>query len=140
MSFKKCSVHGAKIPGRAATLYAAWFRSDGVRTAWKQTLCAPCAKEELSLVIQHAADESSDVTACPACGKDSSDDLDPIYLNLYLPKQNALEYALATCGPCAVTLRARLQVGASKLENRQIGDPDNEDDDSGFGWAEPVKK
>jgi len=44
--------------------------------------------------------------------------LDPIYLNLYLPKQDAREFALTTCGSCAAKLRISLQQGATKLPNR----------------------
>jgi hypothetical protein len=118
MSLKPCSFHGARIDGKLATLYSAWFRSDGERTAWKQSLCAPCVREVLAPMLKGVSDTSSDVSACPACGIDSSQDLDPIYLNLYLPRLDPKEYALPTCSSCAAKLRVSLQRGAMKLPNR----------------------
>jgi predicted RNA-binding Zn-ribbon protein involved in translation (DUF1610 family) len=117
MSFKPCSLHGARIDGKLATLYSAWFRADGERTAWKQSLCAPCVKEVLAPMLAAVGSASQDVSACPACGADSSTDLDPIYLNLYLPKQDGKEFALPTCSSCAAKLRVSLQQGAVKLPN-----------------------
>lgn len=119
LSFHKCSVHGAKIEGKLATLYSAWFNADGGRTAWKQRICAPCVKETLAPLMRAATDASPDLTMCPACGTDSSSDLDPIYLTLYLPKQESREFALTTCASCAVTCRVSLQRGAEKLPDRQ---------------------
>jgi hypothetical protein len=78
-----------------------------------------CVSQALKPLLLHAAEESSAVTACPACGIDSSADLDPIYLNVYVPKQEGREYALTTCGACAVTLRLRLQDRAERLPDRQ---------------------
>jgi hypothetical protein len=118
VSVRPCSLHGKRIDGKLAALYSAWFRADGERTAWKQLLCAPCVREVISPLLAAVTENSSDVTACPACGKDSSEDLDPIYLNLYLPKQDAKEFALTTCGSCAATLRIGLQQGATNLPNR----------------------
>jgi RNase P subunit RPR2 len=125
VSFYKCSAHGAKIAGKLATLYSAWFNAANERTAWKQRLCAPCVKETLSPLLAAVQLQSEDVTACPACGTDSSSDLDPIYLTLYLPKQEPREFALTTCGVCAAKCRVSLQVGAEKLPDRQNGQSDS---------------
>ena len=118
MSVRPCSFHGQRIDGKLASLYSAWFLADGSRTAWKQLLCAPCVREVLGPLFRAASANNQDVAACPACGSDSSSDLDPIYLNLYLPKQDAREFALTTCGSCAAKLRISLQQGATKLPNR----------------------
>jgi RNase P subunit RPR2 len=118
VSVRPCSFHGKRIDGKLASLYSAWFLADGERTAWKQLLCAPCVREVIAPMLASVSNESSAVTVCPACGSDSSGDLDPIYLNLYLPKQDAREFALTTCGSCAVKLRTSLQQGATKLPNR----------------------
>lgn len=123
MSFKPCAVHGSRITGKLATLYSAWFLADGSRTAWKQSICAPCLRDLLAPILQAAGDNSSDVSVCPACGADSSEDLDPIYLNLYLPKQDGKEFALPTCSSCAVAFRLRLQGGATKLPDRSGQSP-----------------
>lgn len=119
MSVYPCSYCGQRVPGRLASIYSAWFLADGSRTAWKQRACAPCVGRQLRSLLAHAAEENSAVTACPACGSDASNDLDPIYLTIYLPKQEPREFALTTDGACAVTLRLRLQDRAERLPDRQ---------------------
>jgi hypothetical protein len=118
MSVYPCAGCGQRVPGRLASVYSAWFLADGSRTAWKQRLCAPCVSGKLRSVLAHAADDTSAVTACPACGKESSEDLDPIYLTVYLPKQEPREFALTTCASCAVTLRLDLQDRGERLPDR----------------------
>lgn len=118
MSVFPCSYCGQRVPGRLASIYSAWFLADGSRTAWKQRACAPCVTQQLRSLLAHAADDSSAVTACPACGSDALQDLDPIYLTVYLPKQEPREFALTTDGACAVSLRLRLQERAERLPDR----------------------
>jgi hypothetical protein len=118
MSVYPCAGCGQRVPGRLASLYTAWFLADGSRTAWKQRLCASCVGSQLKPLLAAALEPSPDVTACPACGKDASNDLDPIYLTLYLPKQESREFALTTCASCAVKLRLRLQDRAERLPDR----------------------
>lgn len=125
MSVFPCAGCGQRVPGRLASLYSAWFLADGSRTAWKQRLCAPCVMRKFKPLLAAVASKSSDVTACPACGKNAAEDLDPIYLTLYLPKQEPKEFALTTDTTCAVTLRLSLQDGAERLPDRQQS--------SGFG-------
>jgi hypothetical protein len=135
MSAYVCSGHGARVAGKLASLYSAWFNADGVRTAWRQRLCADCVSERLGVILRSASQQSQDVTACPACGADSSKDPDPIYLTLYLPKQDPREYALTTDAACAAKLRVGLQERAEKLPNRLNGSGgggSNRDDDN---WA-----
>ncbi len=138
MSALPCAMHGHRIDGKLATAYWAWFRADGERTAWKQRICAPCVREVLGALLAAAAAENSDVTACPACGKDSSQDLDPIYLNLYLPKQEGREFALTTCAVCAVTLRQRFLERAVKLPNRELSPGSETSASASDDWGLPA--
>lgn len=55
---------------------------------------------------------------CPSCGSDASQDLDPIYLTLYVPSQPARPFELTTCASCAAIIRAAAQTGATKLADR----------------------
>ncbi len=118
MSVFPCSKCGQRSPGKLATAYWAWFRADGERTAWKQRLCARCASLLLGLLLRHAADNSTSVSMCPACGGDSATELDPCYLTLYVPTREPQEYALPTDASCAAHLRVEAQVGAEKLPDR----------------------
>jgi len=133
MPFVACSVHEKRDAKKYASVYAAWFRADGVRTAWRQKLCPPALREELAQVLSGAQTDSLDVTVCPACGSDSSEDLDPIYLNIYLPKQAGMEYQLPTCTSCAANLRVLLQRGATKLPDRYEGETSSDADDTDWG-------
>jgi len=121
MSVFPCAGCGRRVPGRLASVYSAWFLADGSRTAWRQRLCAPCVGEKLRTLLGHAQDSSLDVSVCPACGSESGSDLDPIYVTLYLPKQEPREFALTTDASCAVRLRLMLQDGAQKLPDRNGG-------------------
>jgi hypothetical protein len=137
MSVYPCAGCGQRVPGRLASIYSAWFLADGSRTAWKQRLCAPCVRSSLRNMLASAADSTSAVTACPACGSESASDLDPIYLTVYLPKRDPREFALTTCGPCAVRLRLSLQDRAERLPDRNGGDTgrSNRDEDDPFAEA-----
>lgn len=115
----RCAGCGARPRSKLAQLYWAWFRADGVRTAWKQRLCVDCTIERLRTLLAHSQEESSDLTMCPSCGADASKDMDPIYLTLYVPKQERSDWSLTTCAPCAVSIRLAAQTGATRLEDRQ---------------------
>lgn len=135
MSAFPCSVHGRKVDGRMASIYSAWFLANGERTAWKQRVCVDCVRSHLAPLLAHASEDSPDAVACPACGSDASEDLDPIYLTVYPPKQERREYALTTCAPCAVTLRLRLQERAERLPNRNGFNGTSKDTDEPDDWA-----
>lgn len=121
MSMYPCGRCGRRTPGRLASLYSAWFLADGRRTAWKQRVCVECVATGLRALLASAGEASDSLVMCPACGVDSSGSLDPIYLTVYLPKQEAREFALTTCASCAVTLRLSLQERAERLPDREQG-------------------
>jgi hypothetical protein len=114
-----CSNCGGRVKGRLATLYNRWPGPDGEWERCKQRLCVGCATALLGPLKAGMSLESSDVCVCPICAKDSSGQLSPIYLSVYLPKQEPREYALTTCESCATTLRDSLRVGSSRLANRE---------------------
>jgi hypothetical protein len=125
MSFRPCSICEQRFPGKPATLYSAWFRVDGVRTAYKQRLCPGCfATAYLETLRGVSAHDGAEQT-CPLCGASTKDDLDPIYLTLYLPKQPEREYEIGSCAACAAKLRIVLQQGGEPLADRtrQAGGP-----------------
>lgn len=119
MSVYPCSSCGQRQKGRLATTYNAWFLESGDRECWRQRLCVSCVTLLAASLLGSVSENSSDVTACPACGKDSSQSLSPIYLVVYLPKQEPREYALTTCDSCATTWRESLSAGAKKMADRE---------------------
>lgn len=120
-----CAGCGTRLGGKLASLYWAWFRADGERTAWKQRLCAICTGTRLGTLLAHSTEDSSALTMCPACGADASTDLDPIYLTVYPPKRERLDFELTTCAPCAARIRSAAQENAEKLANRSLPSSDD---------------
>lgn len=119
MSLIPCSVCGTSPPGKVATVISWWTDETGTRVAWKQKHCASCLIETVGSFLGGASKTSPHVTACPVCGRDSSTNLSPIYLNVYAPKRPMQEFALATDSSCATQLRERLLEGAERLRDRQ---------------------
>lgn len=121
MSFYPCSNCGQRANGKLASVYSNWFEPNGDRAAWRSRYCVGCLTTLMASLKAGQSDESSNLTVCPKCGSDSSQNLDGIFLTIYLPKQPEREYALTTCASCASELRALLLVGATKLGDRSVG-------------------
>jgi len=120
MSVYPCSVCRLRRPGKLASAYWAWFLADGARSAWKLRYCPACAPEALSIVLQASrlSEDNSSVFACVSCGADSSEDSDPMYLTLYLPGKEPMEYALQLDGACAARLRIPITTQGDRLADR----------------------
>lgn len=121
MSFYPCSNCGQRVPGKLATVYSNWFEGEGNRVAWRQRLCVDCLTGLMGSLKAGDSADSSLLTVCPMCGKDSSQDLSGIFLTIYPPKQSEREYALTTCVSCADSLQKLLQTGADPLRDRSAG-------------------
>lgn len=130
-----CAADGQRSPEKMASLYWAWFRADGARTAWKQRLCAMHTEERLSALLAHSKDQSDSLFLCPSCGTSSESDLDPIYLTLYAPHTEALRFELPTCASCAVRLRIAAQERAEKLPDRNNGQSNGGESEKPDGWG-----
>ena len=115
-----CSVCRQRKPGKLATAYWAWFLADGERSAWKVRYCPADAQQALLslLTTLRGQDGNENVFACISCGIDSSTDSDPMYLTLYLPGKEPMEYALQLCGACAVKLRGPIVGSGERLADR----------------------
>ena len=118
MSAKPCSVHGARFNGKPASIYWAWFVADGSRIAYRQRFCAGCLKDGPLPILRSCIENEA---ACPICHGVSGSDADFTYATVYIPKQEPVELALATCGSDAVAVRVAAQVGAEKLPDREAG-------------------
>jgi len=120
MSVFPCSVCRQRKPGKLATAYWAWFLADGERSAWKARYCPACAQEKLLALLARLreTDGMSDVFACVSCGADASKDSDPMYLTLYLPGKEPMEYALQLDSACAAKLRIPITSDSERLPDR----------------------
>jgi hypothetical protein len=123
VSVYPCNVCKSRRPGKMASAYWAWFRTDSSRAAFKIRYCLECAQEHLSILLADSVvhPESSNVFACVSCGADASEDSEPVYCTLYLPKREPMEYALQLDGACAVKLKATISTNGDPLEDRGSG-------------------
>jgi len=118
----KCSMCRHKRLGeKLSSAYWAWFKADGERIAWKLRYCLACAQDQLPVLSRafSAAESSEDVSACLACGSETSEDLDPIYCTLYLPGKEPMEFELVLDSACAARLRIPITDNGERLPDRQ---------------------
>lgn len=122
MILRRCS-RGCEPQKEALTWsVGAWMRADGERVAFKQKLCLVCVSTTLA-PLYTACEQPT--LACPRCGIDTTDDMDPIYVT-FIPKGvGKINIEAPTCAACAVTLRGWLMLGAEKLENKGLGAEEN---------------
>lgn len=120
MSVFPCSVCKTRRPGKLAAAYWAWFNADLSRSAWKLRYCLGCAPEHLATLFNASQlqTENSNVFSCISCGADASQDSDPIYCTLYLPKKEPMEYALQLDAACAAKLRIPITNNGERLTDR----------------------
>lgn len=118
VSMYPCSVCHRRVPGKIATSYNRWFSADGKNIGWKQRLCPACAVSHLKPLFAHANSDSMDVSECPACGTDSSTDMEPVYITFFTPGSEGKEFQLPTCAGCAPTVKALLSEGGEPLADR----------------------
>lgn len=123
MAFQPCSMCGQRKPGKQASAYWAWFLADGSRTAWRQRLDAECLVETYASLLQSSNTDSTDEPTCVGCGGTLTDDWDPVFLTLYLPRQEVREYEIPMCAACAASRRVTMQHGAERLADRQVRGP-----------------
>jgi len=120
MSVYPCSVCRQRKPGKLASAYWAWFNADGGRSAWKVRYCPADAVNHLQRLLADLSQQGdqSNVFACVSCGADASEDSDPMYLTLYLPGKEPMEYALQLDSACAAKLRIPITSHGERLEDR----------------------
>lgn len=124
MDFRKpCSLCGVRKPGKLASAYWAWFLADERRTAWKQRLDRDCLVTAYGSLLAKSNSDLTETDTCVACGGQLGSELDPVFCTLYLPREDPREYELGTCAACAATLRATIQTGAERLEDRSARGP-----------------
>jgi len=113
-----CSQHGGRVPGKLASVYWRWFDQEGESVGWKQRLCVDCSRDGLKSLLAHASDPSLDVSVCPACGSDSSKDMEPIFITVFTPGSEGREFQLTTCSGCATNVKSSAMVRAERLPDR----------------------
>lgn len=116
MSLFPCSGCGQKVHEKLSSITWAWTRADLSRKAYRQRLCVACYATKV-IPLELAAQESP--WDCPVCHTDPADGLDPVYCTSFIPGIGKRQLELATCAPCAVSVRSFAQQNARELEDRQ---------------------
>jgi hypothetical protein len=134
MSLQPCSSCGQRSREKLAWVYWAWNTADGKRSGWLQKLCAACFGMN---VLPIYLDSMSEILQCPVCHSGTESDYDAVYGTIYAPGQPRIDMECATCGPCAVEVRNRAQVGATKLPDRRddVGGPAPQLPSAADAWA-----
>ena len=120
MSGYPCSSCGQRVAGRIASAYVAWIKADGERIAYKLRLCFDCVRVNFTPLFTNMrkADPQS-LSWCPVCEKETSPaELDPVYLTLYLPKDDPKEYAFQFHAACAARFRGPVASNGIRLADR----------------------
>lgn len=115
---KICSSCGTVGTEKLSSLYWAWSRADHTRVCYLQKLCFGCFIEQAQMLIVSALQP---IYVCPACGIDTTEDHDDIYLTYCLPGQQKALAELPMCGPDAVRVRNAALVGATLMPDREAG-------------------
>lgn len=123
MSLLPCSNCKKRVRGKLASVYMAWF-SGSQRVSKKARLCMNCIDDYATYVRNLKplpADEDTVEwpTTCSLCGTTLTDDFDPTYLTVYMPKSEPVQLIVAGCEPCSQDYRPTLAAGAENLVDRQ---------------------
>ena len=119
MSIRKCSMCQKRAIGKLATSYNAWFNVEGTRICYRQRLCLPCLSQAYKTLLANARLTSEDDSTCPGCGGSSENDAAPVYLTVYLPKQEPRDFELAFDAACAAKMYAVMSEGGELMPDRQ---------------------
>lgn len=94
---------------------AAWQTGNGVRVAYKHRLCLTCLAAKIAPLQVHS---DTDSMTCPACGIDTTQDMDPVFIT-WIPKRvGELKAECPFCSACAARFRLWFQEGSLELEDR----------------------
>jgi hypothetical protein len=117
VALRPCSMCGERVPGKLASCYWAWSLADHSRYAAVQRLCFACL---VANVLPLADGQEEDWLNCPVCHTNETENMDPVFLKLYIPGQPERSFEWPTGPVCAVEIRSRAIVGAEDLPDRQV--------------------
>lgn len=127
MALVPCSACKRRSLGKLIAVYTARF-PEGKRVAFKTKLCYVCAAEYADtlraakpLVGDDAATQFPET--CSMCGAATAEDLDPIYVTVFEPKQEARSLTIPSCASCTSNLAPLLEKFGERLVDRQPQGP-----------------
>jgi hypothetical protein len=123
VSLLPCSVCKKRPRGRLATVYASFFQGSQ-RFGKRGRYCGICVVQlgEYVRGLKPIPSEDESIEwpeTCPLCGGSISEDFDPTYLTVYMPKEEAVQIVVAACSSCAANLRPQVVLGMEPTVDRQ---------------------
>jgi len=114
---RSCSYCGQRQREKMAQMYIWWYVNED-RVSYKLHTCSGCLVERWQKILQTSSSTSTDADTCIGCGGSLESDDSPVYLNLYLPKQEAREFELDFDAQCVATICVDTSEFGSKLADR----------------------
>lgn len=130
MPLQPCSACQKRPSEKLSQVTWAWNPRPTERIAYRQKLCLACFTERF-LALDKPIPEVGSIP-CPACGIDTGNDMDPVYVTAFVPGIGKFRLELALCGADAVEVRVRAQENAELLPDRE---PDSRGRDTAPGDA-----
>lgn len=121
-SRRTCCRCGIGIKGKAANAYVAKFDADD-RISYYTKWCLGCFHDDIYPVIcNHKSAEESGQTLCINCGVAIEGDPEVLYVTLFPPRQEPIEYEMEVCpNICFDLLFNELGSGGTLSVNRGRG-------------------
>lgn len=116
-----CSYCGERQKEKAATLYLAWYPAEGDRVAYSIKSCVDCLVERWKPILVTTKSASKESDTCIGCGGSLESEDSPVFLNLYLPKQDGQAFELDFDAACAARICADITDFGKRLPNRSTG-------------------
>lgn len=113
-----CSFDGERTREKLATLYFAWYTEAGARISYKCWSCIGCLTERYAPILRNSNSTSTESDTCLGCGGTLEKDSEPVYLILYLPKQERRDYELAFDAQCADKIREDIRGFGERQDSR----------------------
>lgn len=119
MPRRRCSRCGERLKGKPANGYVSYYVGDD-RTTFYTSWSVGCFRDDIYPVIERSnANDSRDIPCCVLCGEAIEGDPEQIFLTLFPPKREQVDYEFAVCpSGCFETLRVELAKGGTFRPDR----------------------
>jgi hypothetical protein len=117
MALKPCSSCGERFNGKAVAVYSAWMEGSR-RIAYKASICMSCLRTFVAEYVKRSIARGFK-DGCDLCGATGKDKYEPIWINAYLPKQEAQAFELLFCQEDNMPARGQLVSISNQLLDRQ---------------------
>jgi hypothetical protein len=115
---QRCSECTRRTGEKTTHTTIAWRTGDDERVAYLLHLCGQCFGARVG--SQWRDYQGVERLTCPACGIDTEDDHDDVYVTAYIPSYGEFKLEVPFCGACAALYRIWAQEHGQRRES-QLG-------------------